>query len=104
MSAVASPAAPIGPARSRRASVKRALAIMLLPASIIPVFFLGPSLLRAPRHLWRMTYADVHRIIWPVEHRRFIPPEIAPVEGPNDTPALRRGGTVTLPAAKRTPR
>jgi hypothetical protein len=104
MSAVASSAAPIGPPRGRRASVKRALAILLLPASIIPVVFLGPSLLRAPRHLWRMTYADVHRLIWPLEHRRALPPEIAPVEGPHDTPALRRGGTVTRPALKRTPR
>ncbi len=103
MSAVASGAAPIAPAhgRSRGASVKRGLAILLLPASIIPVFFLGPSLLRAPRHLWRMTYADVHRIIWPLEHRRFIPPAIAPVEGPRESPAMRRGGTGTLPAAKR---
>ena len=104
MNAVASPGAPIGPARSRGASVKRALAILLLPASIIPVVFLGPSLLRAPRHLWRMTYADVHRIIWPLEHRRALPPEIAPVEGPHESPAVRRGGTVTLPAVKRTPR
>ena len=101
MSAVASSVPPIRPARSRGASVKRAMAILLLPASIIPVVLIGPSLLRAPRHLWRMTYADVHRIIWPVEHRRFIPPEIAPVEGPSESPAVRRGGTVTLPAAKR---
>jgi hypothetical protein len=101
MNAVASTAAP---ARTRSASLKRGLAMLLLPASIVPVVFLGPSLLRAPRRLWRMTYADVHRVIWPLEHRRPLPPAIAPVEGPRESPAARRGGTVTLPRAKRIPR
>ncbi len=95
--AISSPAAPAAPARSRGASVKRALAMLLLPASIIPVIFLGPSLLRAPRHLYGMTAADVHRLIWPLEPRRMIPPTLPPVDGPHESPAARRGATVTLP-------
>jgi hypothetical protein len=77
--------------------------MLLLPAAIIPVFFLGPSLLRAPRHLWRESYADVHRLIWPPEPRRMFPPGLAPVDGPHVSPAAVRGGAVTLPA-RRTPR
>jgi len=57
------PVAPAGPARRGRiASFKRALAIMLLPASILPVPLLGPTLLRAPRRLWRQVSADVQRM------------------------------------------
>lgn len=51
---------------SRRAgisrSLARALAMVLLPASILPVLLAGPALLRAPRTLWRQTWADVQRM------------------------------------------
>lgn len=103
MSGAQTIAAPLAPRRTRVASVKRALAMLLLPASIIPVFFLGPTLLRAPRHLYAMSAADIHRVIWPLEHRRAIPPSLAPIDGPRESPAVRRGGTVELPA-KRIPR
>jgi hypothetical protein len=43
-------------------SLARALAMVLLPASIVPVLLAGPALLRAPRTLWRQTWADVQRM------------------------------------------
>jgi hypothetical protein len=39
--------------------MKRALAMLVLPASILPVFLTGPALLRAPEGLWRQISADV---------------------------------------------
>lgn len=53
--------------RSRLDSLKRVLAILLLPASIAPVPLLGPTLLRAPRKLWREASAEVQRL---QEHSR----------------------------------
>jgi hypothetical protein len=49
------------PAGIRR-SLARALAMVLLPASMLPVLLAGPSLLRAPRTLWRQAWADVQRM------------------------------------------
>jgi len=50
------------PRRSRIDSFKRALAMLLLPASIIPVPLLGPTLLRAPHRLWRQASAEIQRL------------------------------------------
>ncbi|HEX5853846.1 MAG TPA: hypothetical protein VFY36_12215 [Solirubrobacteraceae bacterium] len=54
------------PPVSRRAgasrSLRRALAMVLLPASILPVLLAGPALVRAPRTLWRQAWADVQRM------------------------------------------
>ena len=104
MSATQAMTPAVAPRRSRGASLRRGLAMLLLPASIVPVLFLGPTLLRAPQRLWRQASADVHRLIWPLGPRHGpFPPALAPIDGPTVSPADRRGGTVTLPT-KRTPR
>jgi hypothetical protein len=50
------------PRRTVRASLARALAMALLPASIVPVLLAGPALVRAPHTLWRQISADVQRL------------------------------------------
>lgn len=60
-----SPVAATPPASGRRSridSLKRALAILLLPASILPVPLLGPTLLRSPHKLWRQASAEIQRL------------------------------------------
>lgn len=42
--------------------VARTLARLLLPASILPVLFAGPALVRAPQTLARQAWADVQHI------------------------------------------
>jgi hypothetical protein len=42
--------------------IRRALAMALLPASMLPVLLGGPALLRAPHTLWRQAWADVQRL------------------------------------------
>jgi hypothetical protein len=49
-------------ARSTRATLRRALAMLLLPASILPVLLAGPALVRAPETLGRQLWADVQRM------------------------------------------
>jgi hypothetical protein len=46
-------------------TLRRALAIALLPASIVPVVLFGPALLRAPEKLWREARAEVQRLQTP---------------------------------------
>jgi hypothetical protein len=80
------------------ASVNRGLAVLLLPASIIPLPFLGPTLLRAPHRLYRQSAADVQRLLWPPGQRHGpLPALLAPVYGPAVSPAVRRGGSAALP-------
>jgi len=43
-------------------SLGRALAMLLLPASILPVLVFGPQLVRAPEKLWREGRAEVQRL------------------------------------------
>jgi hypothetical protein len=43
-------------------SLRRALAVALLPLSILPVVLFGPALLRAPQKLWREAQAEVQRL------------------------------------------
>jgi hypothetical protein len=64
MSTTADPAQLVPHGRRSRVSrsLTRALAMVLLPASIVPVLLAGPALLRAPRTLWRQTWADVQRM------------------------------------------
>jgi hypothetical protein len=38
------------------------MAMVLLPASMVPVLLAGPALVRAPRTLWRQAWADVQRM------------------------------------------
>ena len=45
-----------------RGSLARALAMVLLPASMVPVLLAGPALVRAPRTLVRQAWADVQRM------------------------------------------
>jgi hypothetical protein len=51
-------------------SLRRALAIALLPASILPVVLFGPALLRAPEKLWREARAEVQRLQEPTRVSR----------------------------------
>lgn len=44
------------------ASIRRWIAMLVLPASILPVLFLGPTLLRAPHKLWREAGAELQRL------------------------------------------
>jgi len=45
------------------ASLRRGLAAGVLVASILPVLYLGPSLLRAPLKLARELHTDVQRLV-----------------------------------------
>jgi hypothetical protein len=44
------------------ATIRRALAMLLLPASILPVLLAGPALVRAPQTLARQLWGDVQRM------------------------------------------
>jgi hypothetical protein len=101
--AAAAPAVVAGPSR-REGSLRRALAMLVLPASIVPVIFLGPTLLRSPQHLIRQAVAEVQRLEGlPVRHGP-LPPILAPIPGRESlSPAVRRGGGAALPA-RRLPR
>ena len=94
----------LAPARSRRAWLGRGLAMLLLPASIVPVPFLGPTLLRAPRRLYRQAAAEIHRLEYgTVQRRGPLPAILGPLDVPAVSPAERRGRTVALPS-RRIPR
>ncbi len=43
-------------------AIRRGLAQVLLPASILPVIVLGPGLVRSPETLWRRVSAEVQRL------------------------------------------
>jgi hypothetical protein len=51
-----------GDARGRVLTPKRVLAMLVLPASLLPVTLLGPGELNAPRHLARQAWAGVVRL------------------------------------------
>lgn len=53
-----------------RLSLRRAMAMLVLPASIVPVIFLGPTLLRSPQRLVRQAAAEVQRLEGPPAHHR----------------------------------
>jgi hypothetical protein len=58
-----------------RLSLKRVLAMLVLPASLLPVTLLGPGMLHAPRKLARAGWADMQRLerrLAPA-HRRAAP-------------------------------
>ncbi|HTZ85431.1 MAG TPA: hypothetical protein VMB05_02075 [Solirubrobacteraceae bacterium] len=48
-------------ARARALTPKRVLAMLVLPASLLPVTLLGPGELNAPRHLARQAWAAAVR-------------------------------------------
>ena len=54
--------------RGRFTGLGRWLAVLVLPASIVPVLFLGPTLLRAPHRLWRQAGAEIQRLEGPSHH------------------------------------
>lgn len=57
-------------------ALRRALAMALLPLSILPVVLFGHALLRAPEKLWREAQAEVQRL-----------------QAPSHSPAARKRGT-----------
>jgi hypothetical protein len=61
---VRAPGLPPTPARREGpvAALGRAIALLLVPAAIVPVLLLGPGLLRAPQRLYRQARAEVQRI------------------------------------------
>ncbi len=91
-------------ARSGAISLRRALAMLLLPAAIVPVPFLGPALLRAPGRLSREAAAALARLQAPAVHppREWLITQ-APAEAPGTSPAVRRGAGPRKRSA-RTPR
>jgi len=85
------------------ARLRRGLAMLLLPASIVPVLFLGPALLRAPGRLSRQAASEIQRLAAPAAHAPrdwLVSP--TPAEAPGLSPAVRRGAG--LPATRRAPR
>jgi hypothetical protein len=56
------PAPALTPAPAPALTPKRVLAMLVLPASLLPVVLLGPGLLHAPRKLARQTFAGVVRL------------------------------------------
>lgn len=50
-------------------TIRRWAAMLVLPASILPVVFLGPTLLRAPHKLWRQAGAELQRLEEPRRER-----------------------------------
>jgi hypothetical protein len=62
--------------RSRALTPRRVLAMLVLPASLLPVTLLGPGELAAPRRLARQTWAGVVRLerrLQPARHRAAAP-------------------------------
>jgi hypothetical protein len=57
-----------GEARAPKLTLKRVLAMLVLPASLLPVTLLGPGELNAPRKLARQTWAAAVRF-----ERKFEP-------------------------------
>jgi len=52
----------VGPAHRLASTLRRALAMLLLPASILPVALLGPALLHAPHQLLHEAATDIHQL------------------------------------------
>ncbi len=59
---IAAPAPPATPTPAPALTLKRVLAMLVLPASLLPVVLLGPGLLHAPRKLARQAYAGAVRL------------------------------------------
>jgi hypothetical protein len=57
-------------------ALRRALAVALLPLSILPVVLFGRALLRAPEKLWREAQAEVRHL-----------------QEPRHVPEIKRRGT-----------
>lgn len=70
--AIPAPASAPAPARARL-TFKRVLAMLVLPASLLPVLLLGPGMLRAPRKLTREAWAGVQRLERRLEPARARP-------------------------------
>jgi|GEM_PF-4796783 hypothetical protein len=73
--------------------------MLVLPASIVPVFFLGPTLLRSPERLERQVAAEVQRLQEPAV--RHHPP--APLTGRDvlETQLPLSGESLALPRIPR---
>jgi hypothetical protein len=68
-------------ARVQALTPKRVLAMLVLPASLLPVTLLGRGMINAPRHLARAAWADAirfERSLAPARHRApSAPPPLA---------------------------
>jgi hypothetical protein len=81
------------------AATRRWAAMLVLPASILPVLFLGPTLLRAPHKLWREAGAELQRLEQPRRSR-----SVSPVAHPAPAPRLRRSRPARAAGSDLTPR
>jgi hypothetical protein len=79
------------------AATRRWAAMLVLPASILPVVFLGPTLLRAPHKLWRQAGAELQRLEQP-SHSRSVSPAAhpAPALRPDRTGPARTAGSESI--------
>jgi hypothetical protein len=66
------------PAPAPVLTLKRVLAMLVLPASLLPVLLLGPGELNAPRHLARQAWAAAVRLERRLEPARSYPRPLAP--------------------------
>jgi hypothetical protein len=57
---------------------KRVLAMLVLPASLLPVTLLGPGMLHAPRKLARAGWAELQRLERQLAPARTRPPVVHP--------------------------
>jgi hypothetical protein len=67
-----------GEARAPKLTLKRVLAMLVLPASLLPVTLLGPGELNAPRKLARETWAAAVRF-----ERKLEPARARPMPAPS---------------------
>ena len=77
---------------SARRRIGRWLAMLVLPASIVPVPLLGPALLRSPHRLYRQTSAAIERLARPGRAAPHGASRTAP-HGPSRTAAPRASRT-----------
>ncbi len=94
------PAAAQAGASPPKLTLKRIAAMLVLPASLLPVVLLGPGVLRAPRKLIRQAAADVERL-----EQRLAPARARPPAPPRLYARISFGGLYgpwrTFPAAGR---
>jgi hypothetical protein len=77
---------PLGAGQTRGLSLKRVLAMLVLPASLLPVTLLGPGMLHAPRKLARAGLADLQRL-----ERRLAPARPRPLPVPRQRARVSLG-------------
>ena len=93
--------APVPAPHGVRTRAGRALAVLVLPASILPLLFLGPAMLRAPERVWIPAQPHAGRAgvarpaAAPARPRASLPAFpaqlSAPLAGPAPRPAVSAG-------------